>query len=71
LKEDFAKGNPHLTLDLNDTDDITARHNAFMDELKVNFSSALSKERLYHRPCGFLNDQQIWLVGVLMKYFET
>jgi len=71
LKDDFAKSNPHLTLDLNNTDDIIARHSAFLDELKVNFSSALGKERMYHRPCGFLNDQQIWLVGVLMKYFET
>ena len=57
LKDEFAKNNPHLTLDMSDTDDINARHTAFCDELKVNFSSALGKDRMYHRPCGFLNDQ--------------
>lgn len=56
LKDTFSKNNPHLTLDLNNNDDIKARHNAFVDELKVNFSSALGKDRMYHRPCGFLND---------------
>jgi len=36
--------------------------------MKGNFSAALGRDRMYHRPCGFLNDQQIWLVGVLMQY---
>lgn len=56
---------------MNNTEDIVARHNAFIDEMKGNFSAALGKDRLHHRPCGFLNDQQIWLVGVLMQYFLT
>ena len=43
-------------------------HDAFINELKTNFSSALSKDRLYNRPCGFLNDQQIWMVGVNINY---
>ena len=35
---------------------IIKTHDAFINELKSNFSSALSKDRLYNRPCGFLND---------------
>lgn len=37
--------------------DILNMHQAMLGELKVGFSSALSKDRLYHRPCGFINDQ--------------
>ena len=44
--------------------DVLNMHDAMIGELKVGFSSALSKDRLYHRPCGFINDQQIWMVGV-------
>lgn len=44
-------------------------HEAWIGELKVGFSTALGKDRLYHRPCGFLNDQQIWMVGVQLEYF--
>lgn len=44
--------------------DIKNMHQAMISELKVNFSTALGKDRMYHRPCGFLNDQQIWMVGV-------
>jgi len=29
---------------------------------------ALAKDRMYHRPCGFVTDQQIWMLGVLLKY---
>lgn len=42
---------------------------AFVDEMKVAFSAGLSKDRLYNRPCGFLNDQQIWMVGVNIQFF--
>mmetsp|Transcript_5537 Transcript_5537/g.8699 ORF Transcript_5537/g.8699 Transcript_5537/m.8699 type:complete len:296 (+) Transcript_5537:118-1005(+) len=44
--------------------DILNMHEAMIGELKVSFSAALGKDRLYHRPCGFINDQQIWMVGV-------
>lgn len=44
--------------------DVISMHEAFINEMKKGFSSALSKDRLYHRPCGFINDQQIWMVGV-------
>ena len=60
-----------IDMEINDTtkQDIVNIHNAIIDELKVNFSAALGKDRIYHRPCGFCNDQQIWLVGVLVTYF--
>lgn len=31
--------------------------------------AALGKDRMYRRPCGSVNDNQIWLLGVLLKYF--
>ena len=49
--------------------DILNMHEAYIGELKVAFSAALGKDRLYHRPSGFLNDQQIWMVGVQIQYF--
>jgi len=49
--------------------DITNMHDAFIGELKVGFSGALSKDKLYHRPSGFINDQQVWMVGVQIQYF--
>ena len=49
--------------------DIKNMHQAYISELKVNFSTALGKDRMYHRPCGFINDQQIWMVGVQIQYF--
>jgi len=39
-------------------------HDAEYAEMKVTFSGALTKDRMYHRPCGFINDQQIWMLGV-------
>jgi len=53
----FVRQN-NLDIELTDDTrkDILNMHDAMIGELKVNFSSALSKDRLYHRPCGFLND---------------
>jgi len=48
--------------------EILNMHDAFVGELKVAFSAALGKDRLYHKPCGFLNDQQIWMMGVQLNY---
>lgn len=44
-------------------------HEAYVNEMKNSFSVALNKDRLYMRPVGYLMDQQIWMVGVLSKYF--
>jgi len=48
-----------LPIEINESTkkDIMNMHEAMISELKIAFSAALGKERLYHRPCGFLNDQ--------------
>ena len=43
-------------------------HDAFVHEIQQNFMAALARDRMYKRPCGSVTDQQIWMVGVLMKY---
>lgn len=48
--------------------DILNMHDAGLGEIKSTFSNALSKDRMYHRPCGFINDQQIWMLGVQIQY---
>lgn len=48
--------------------DILNMHDAVINEIKNDFSAALSKDRLYHKPAGFINDQQSWLIGVQMHY---
>jgi len=62
--------NKGLKMEINaDTkQDINNMHEAHIGELKVAFSAALGKDRLYHKPTGFLNDQQIWMVGVQLNY---
>jgi hypothetical protein len=37
--------------------------------MKNGFSQALSKDRLYLRPAGFIVENQIWMLGVLSHYF--
>jgi hypothetical protein len=54
----------NLPSELQKEEEVLKMHDAFIGELKVGFSAALSKDRMYHRPCGFVNDQQIWMVGV-------
>ena len=76
FKENFDQLAPHyvkskkLPVEVKEESkkEILNMHDAFIGELKVAFSAALGKDRLYHRPCGFLNDQQIWMVGVQLKY---
>ena len=36
--------------------DILNLHDAGISEMKNDFSTSLGKDRLYHKPCGFLND---------------
>ena len=65
--------NQNLQIEVNEENEknILNMHEAWVGELKVGFSTALGKDRLYHRPCGFLNDQQIWMVGVQLEYFTS
>ena len=36
--------------------EILNMHEAFVNEIKNDFSTALGKDRLYHKPAGFIND---------------
>lgn len=40
-----------------------------INDLKTTFMAALGRDRMYKRPCGAVTDQQIWMIGVLLKYF--
>jgi len=44
-------------------------HDAYLRELKESFSDRLDKDRMYKKAAGFVTDQQIWLIGILCKYF--
>lgn len=43
-------------------------HEAYVNEMKGSFSVALSKDRLYQRPAGFIEDNKVWMIGVHLRY---
>lgn len=57
------------TVDRNDKAQLENLHEAMINDLKTTFMAALGKDRMYKRPCGAVTDQQIWMIGVLLKYF--
>ena len=60
----------NLPIEVNDKTkvDILNMHDAWVNEIKNDFSAALGKDRLYHKPAGFINDQQSWMICVQMHY---
>lgn len=40
-----------------------------INDFKQGFMAALGRDRMYKRQCGAVTDQQIWMIGVLVKYF--
>mmetsp|Transcript_41936 Transcript_41936/g.40254 ORF Transcript_41936/g.40254 Transcript_41936/m.40254 type:complete len:145 (+) Transcript_41936:729-1163(+) len=54
---------------LTNEQEVVNLHEAYVNEMKNSFANGLSKDRLYFRPAGFIKDSQIWMVGVLRKYF--
>ena len=44
-------------------------HDAFIKEKKQSFSQAIQRDRLYKRPAGYVEQNGIWIVAVLLKYF--
>ncbi len=60
---------PSSLVDRDNKTEICNMHDAYINELKVSFSTALTNDRLYHRPAGFIQDNQIWLLGVQVKHF--
>jgi len=51
-----ASRNLPSTVDVNNKKEIENLHDAYVNELQMTFNSALSKDRLYLRPAGFLTD---------------
>lgn len=60
---------PSALIDKDNKQELLNLHDAWVKELQTQFMSALGKDRLYKRPAGFVQDSQIWLIGVLAKYF--
>lgn len=59
---------PPESLNHDDREEMERVHQAQTEELKKDFSDALGTDRMYHKPCGYIEDQQIWMMGVLLKY---
>ena len=59
---------PPSSVNVEKREDIENMHKGYVDEMKTTFSNALGKDRMYHQPCGYIEDKQIWMVGTLLKY---
>ena len=59
---------PPETVDQSNKQEMENLHEAFLNEISTSFMAALGKDRMYKRPCGSVNDNQIWMIGVLVKY---
>lgn len=55
-------------IDKDNKEEVIKLHEAYVNEIRTAFSNALGKDRLYKRPVGFMQDQQIWMIGVLVRY---
>jgi hypothetical protein len=60
---------PPASVDRSDRSQMENLHEAMINDAKTQFMAALGKDRMYKRPCGSVTDQQIWMIGVLLKYF--
>jgi hypothetical protein len=47
---------PLALIDKDNKEEVIKLHEAFVNEIKSSFSAALGKDRLYQRPCGFMQD---------------
>jgi hypothetical protein len=64
----IANNKPSELIDRDNKEEMIKVHQAMVNEMKTSFSAALQKDRLYQRPAGFVQDTQIWLIGVLSRY---
>ena len=60
---------PPATVNRTDLTQLQNLHEAMINDMKTGFMAALGKDRMYKRECGAVTDQQIWMLGVLAKYF--
>ena len=65
----LEKKKPSSILPTSTKEEILKLHEAYVNEMKTSFSHALGRDRLYERPVGYMQDQQIWMIGVLVRYF--
>ena len=66
----FLESNkPSAMINKDNKNEVIKLHEAYVNEIKTSFSQALGRDRLYQRPVGFMQDQQIWIIGVLTRYF--
>lgn len=65
----FLKKKPNSLIDTSKKEEVLGLHEAYVNEMKTSFSQALGKDRMYQRPVGFMQDQQIWMIGVQVRYF--
>jgi hypothetical protein len=59
---------PSALVNKDDKAQVLNLHEAYINELKGTFSAALSKDRLYQRAAGFIEDNKVWLIGVHVRY---
>ena len=64
----FGIGLP-IEVNAENESNIRNMHNAMLTDMKAQFGSALSKDQIYKRPSGFLNEMQFWMLGVQIEYF--
>lgn len=50
----LAKKKPSALIDKTNKQEVTNLHEAYVNDMKNTFSSAMSKDRLYLRPVGFM-----------------
>lgn len=65
----LANKKPSTLVDKDNKDQVLNLHESYVNELKTTFSSALSKDRLYQRAAGFIEENKVWIIGVLFRYF--
>ena len=62
---------PPESIDRENKEEMENLHEAHIAEIRNSFMTALGRDRMYKRPCGSVNDNQIWMIGVLVKYLVT
>jgi hypothetical protein len=70
LGETFIKQQSITDLDASKTEALVNLHNGYIQELGKRFTKAYENDKLYARASSFLQDVQIWLLGVLKRYFR-
>lgn len=60
---------PPESVDRTDRAQMENLHEAMINDIKNSFMAALGRDRMYKRPAGSVTANQMWMIGVLVKYF--